>query len=167
MKKIGVFYASSTGHTKAVAHKIAAALGVDVADVHDVAGTAPSVLGEYELCVVGSPTYASGEMQHAMEDFTDGAAALDLKGHRLAFFGTGDENMTMSFCSAVGDMAKAMTPTGAEQVGQFNAAGYVFDGSEAEIAPGVYAGLMLDDKNHPELTDGRIAAWTSLLTKQG
>lgn len=165
MKKIGIFYASSAGHTATVARKIAAALGVPDEDVHNVADTAPSALGDYELCIMGSPTYASGEMQHNMEDFVDGASALDLKGHRLAFFGPGDENMNLSFCSAVGDMAEAMTPTGAEQVGQFDAKGYVFDASEAEIAPGVYAGLMLDDANHPELTDARIDAWTALLKK--
>ncbi len=163
MKKAGIFYASSTGHTAKVAHRIAAALGVPDDDVHNVAETAPSVLGDYELSILGSPTYASGDMQYTMEDFVDGASALDLKGHRLAFFGLGDETMNLSFCSAVGDMAKAMSPTGAEQVGQFDAKGYVFDTTEAEIAPGVYAGLMLDEVNHPELTDTRIAAWAEKL----
>ena len=163
MKKTGIFYASSTGRTAEVARKIAAALGVAEEDIHDVAKTAPSAMGNYELIIMGSPTYAAGEMQGRMDDFTDGAAALDLRGHRLAFFGTGDDSMTRSFCSAVGLMAKAMNPTGAVQVGQFNAQGYLFDDSAAEIAPGTYAGLLLDEVNHKDLTDARIAEWVKTL----
>lgn len=163
MKKIGIFYASSTGRTAEAARKIGAALDVAADDIHDVARTAPSAMGEYELIIMGSPTYAAGELQGRMEDFVDGAAALDLRGHRLAFFGTGDDTMTRTFCGAVGLMAKAMTPTGAEQVGQFNAQGYIFDDSAAEIAPGTYAGLLLDDVNHKDLTDGRIKEWVKTL----
>ena len=81
MKKAGIFYASSTGHTAKVAHKIAAALGVPEDDVHNVAETAPSVLGDYELSILGSPTYASGDMQYTMEDFVGGAGgAVRCKG---------------------------------------------------------------------------------------
>lgn len=163
MKKYGIFYASSTGHTADAAHAIAKELGVDTADVHDVEHTAPSELGNYEVAILGSPTYAAGDMQPHMDDFIDGAQALDLRGHKLAFFGAGDETMTRTFCSAVGDMAKALSGTGALQVGQFGAEGYVFDDSEAEIAPGVYAGLLLDYVNHPELSDARIKAWAEKL----
>lgn len=165
MKKYGIFYATSAGHTANVADKIAKALGIDEADIHNVKDTAPALLGDYELCILGSPTYAAGDMQAYMEDFIDGAQALDLKGHKLAFFGTGDEAMSRTFCSAVGDMARALSATGAEQVGQFNAKEYVFEDSAAEIAPGVYAGLLLDDVNHPEVSDERIKAWVDSLKK--
>ncbi|MDE6453500.1 MAG: flavodoxin domain-containing protein [Muribaculaceae bacterium] len=163
MKKYGIFYATSTGRTARVASAIAKALGVADDDVHNVADTAPSVLGDYEVAILGSPTYAAGDMQANMDDFIDGAQALDLKGHKLAFFGTGDDTMAHTFCSAVGDMAKALSATGAVQIGEFDAKGYVFDDSEAEIAPGVYAGLLLDSVNHPELDAPRIAAWTAAL----
>ena len=41
MRKIGIFYGSATGTTADVAKRIAALLGVDDSDVHDVADTAP------------------------------------------------------------------------------------------------------------------------------
>lgn len=163
MKKYGIFYASSTGRTAKAAEAIAAALDIPASDIHNVADTAPSELGSYDVAILGSPTYAAGDMQPHMEDFIDGAQALDLSGHKLAFFGTGDDTMSRTFCSAVGDMAKALSHTGAVQIGEFDARGYVFDDSEAEIAPGVYAGLLLDDINHPDLTPGRIEAWAAKL----
>ena len=39
--KIGIFYGSSTGTTAEVAEKIAKQLGVDAADVYDVAKVGP------------------------------------------------------------------------------------------------------------------------------
>ena len=166
MKRYGIFYASSAGHTADAAHKIAAELGVAEADIHNVAHTAPSVLGDYEVAILGSPTYAAGDMQAYMEDFIDGAQALDLKGHKLAFFGTGDDSMARTFCSAVGEMARGMSSSGAEQIGQYDAKGYLFDDSAAEIAPGVYAGLLLDYVNHVDLTAPRIKAWTEQLKNE-
>lgn len=91
MKKTGVFYGSLTGVTAAIARRIAAKLGVSDDDVHDVAKTAPSVLGDYEIDILGSSTWGSGEPERDWLDFLDGADALDLKGHKIAVFGCGDE----------------------------------------------------------------------------
>lgn len=163
MKKYGIFYASTAGHTAEAARSIAKHLNIAEEDMHDVAATAPSVLGEYETAILGSPTYGKGAMQPKMADFIDGAQGLYLKGHKLAFFGTGDDTMTDSFCSAVGDMARALSATEATQVGEFDARGYIFDNSRAEIAPGVYAGLLLDYVNHADLSEERIARWVKTL----
>ena len=42
MKKIGIFYGTTTGSTLEVAEMIARELNVNPQDVHDVARTAPS-----------------------------------------------------------------------------------------------------------------------------
>ncbi|MDE5930676.1 MAG: flavodoxin [Muribaculaceae bacterium] len=162
MKKTGIFYGSTTGTTADVARRIAKALGVDSADVHDVAHTAPSVLGDYELDIIGSSTWGNGEVQSDFYDFLDGAQALDLKGHRIALFGCGDESMTDTFNNAIGDIYRKLVGTGATFTGDFNADGYEFDESAAEIN-GKIIGLMLDEVNHPELTDTRIAEWVRTL----
>ena len=52
MRKIGIFYGSATGTTADVAKRIAALLGVDDSDVHDVADTAPSKVGGYDVLVL-------------------------------------------------------------------------------------------------------------------
>lgn len=74
--KIGIFYGSSTGTTAEVAEKIAKQLGVDAADVYDVAKVGPSKFGEYDMLVLGSSTYGSGELQDDWYDMLDGAEKL-------------------------------------------------------------------------------------------
>lgn len=159
MAKIGIFYGSSTGVTAEVAREIAKALNVTDADVHDVAKSKPSDLGNYDILVLGSSTWGDGDIEHEWYDFLDGARALDLKGKKIAIFGCGDETMADTFCNAVGILYKEMKKTGAEMIAPFDAVGYNFNHSEAALGNHTYAGLMLDQVNHPQLTPGRIAEW--------
>lgn len=163
--KTGIFYGSTTGTTAEVAGRIAKALGVAGADVHDVANTAPSVLGDYQLILIGSSTWGNGDLQDDLYDFLDGATALDLKGRKIALFGCGDESMSDTFCSAIGKIYDRLKDSGAEFIGQFDADGYTFEHSDA-LVDGRFEGLMLDEVNHPDLTDGRIARWTEQLKRE-
>lgn len=164
MKTIGIFYGSETGTTADVAHRIARLLGVSETDIHDVAQTAPSELGQYDVDILGSSTWGSGELEQDWYGFLDGASSLDLKGHTIAIFGCGDESMSDTFCNAVGEIYKTMQPTGAEFIGEFNADGYDFTYSEA-AKDGTYVGLLLDEVNHSDLTDKRLKEWTDLIKK--
>lgn len=56
MKRIGIFYGSTTGTTAEVAAEIAKKLGVADADVHDVVSTAPHALGDYDVILAGTST---------------------------------------------------------------------------------------------------------------
>ncbi len=162
MKKIGIFYGSTTGYTADVANRIAKALGVEMKDVHDVANTAPSSLGDYDLLVLGSSTWGNGELQANWEDFIHGAESMYLKGKEIAIFGCGNEDMADTFCSAVGEIYRRMQGTEAKFVGSFNTDGYDFSASGA-IIDGVCVGLVLDEVNHADLTDKRIAEWVKTL----
>ena len=73
MKKIGIFYGSSTGNTEEVAFRLAKMLNVNDSDVHDVAHSAPSDLGKYDLLLLGSSTWGNGDLQDDWYDFIDGA----------------------------------------------------------------------------------------------
>lgn len=159
MKKTGIFYASATGTTASVARRIGAALSVADADIHDVADTAPDRLGDYEKIIIGSSTYGSGDLEDDMSDFIDGAAALDLEGREIAIFGCGDETMSETFCNAVGTLYRRLKDTGARMIGEFPADVYSFADTTARDGA-TMRGLLIDDVNHPDLTDARIAAWT-------
>lgn len=157
--KTGIFYGSSTGYTADVANRIARALGVDLADVHDVANTAPTAVGDYDILVMGASTWGSGDLQSEFIDFLDGVSALDLTGKMAAVFGCGDETMSDTFCAGVGEIYRKMADTGATMIAPFNADGYSFNHSPA-IIDGVCVGLVIDEVNHPDLTDGKIKDWT-------
>ena len=162
MKKYGIYYGSMTGTTADVAARIAKALGVADADVHNVADTAPSTLGDHEVLIFGTSTWGDGEVESDWYDFLDGAEVMDLKGKKIAFFGCGDESMSTTFCNGVGELYKRMKGSGADPIGAYNVIPYKFDNSDA-IIDGVCVGLLLDEVNHPELTDERIKAWTELI----
>lgn len=158
MPKIGIFYGSTTGTTAEIAKKIANALGVGESDVHDVAQTAPDQLGNYDVVLLGTSTWGSGDMQDDWYDFCDGAEVLTLKGKKFGVFGCGDETMSDTFCSGMGELYKRFLKTGATPIGAFNEDGYHFEHSGADVE-GTVVGLVLDEVNHPELTDGKIRQW--------
>lgn len=158
MAKIGIFYGSTTGVTAEVAHKIAEKLGVSNSDVHDVAKTAPSEVGQYEVLIFGTSTWGAGEEQDDWFDFLDGLQMIDLRGKRIALFGCGDETMADSFCSGMGEIYKRLKDSGAYFMGSYPADVYKFHHSEA-IIDNEPIGLMLDNVNRPDLTDGRIDGW--------
>ncbi|MBD5293755.1 MAG: flavodoxin [Bacteroides sp.] len=158
MMKTGIFYGSTTGTTREVAEIIAKRLGIDAADVHDVAKSAPSAVGGYDLLICGASTWGDGEAQTDWLDFLDGMDMIDLKGKKVALFGCGDETMSDTFCSGVGELYKRLKHTGAEFVGSYPADVYHFHHSDA-IVDGAPVGLLLDQVNHPDLTSGRIDGW--------
>lgn len=57
MKKIGIFYGSTTGTTESVAEQIASHLGVGSSEVYNVGNTDAKVAEEYELLILGSSTW--------------------------------------------------------------------------------------------------------------
>lgn len=164
MKKIGIFYGSATGTTARVAQQIARLLDVDDKDVHNVASSAPSAVGAYDVLVLGTSTWNSGALEKDWYDFLAGLEALDLRDKKVALFGCGDETMSDSFCSAVGVLHDRLQGTGAEFVAPYDTIGYRFDKSAAKPGDALEAeGLLLDEVNHPELTAPRLAGWTTLV----
>lgn len=165
MKEYGIFYGTNSGVTADVAQRIGKALGVDAADIHDVSKTPVSETGNYKTILLGSSTWGDGDVQDDMEDFLGALRSLDLAGHRIAVFGVGDENMSHTFCNAIGKMAKVAELTGAQVMGAFNTDGYTFDHSDGEKPGGILPGLAIDETNHPDYTDRRIEQWVAELKK--
>lgn len=165
MKKTGIFYGSTTGTTAGVAHKIANKLGINDTDIHDIASTKPSEVGAYDNLIFGTSTWGSGEFQDDWYDFIAALEMLDLTGKTIALFGVGDETMTDTFCSSVGTLYRRLRNSGARFVGRFDADGYTFHHSDASDGDAM-VGLVLDQVNHPDLTDGRVDRWTAQLKKE-
>lgn len=159
---MGIFYGSSSGNTKAVAEKIAKALGIDGHDVRDVAGAKPEDLAGYEVLLLGSSTWGLGDLQDDFADFIRPLSTVDLSGKQVAVFGCGDSSSySDTFCNALGTIYKAVAPK-AEVIGAVSVEGYTFDDSEA-VVDGHLVGLAIDEDNESRLTAPRIAQWVESL----
>lgn len=158
MKKIGIFYGSTTGTTLEVAQEIARQLGVGPEDVHDVASTAPSAVADYDVLVIGASTWGAGDLQEDMATFLDGLQSLDLEGKEVAIFGCGDDSMSDTFCNSVGEIYHHLHDTKAMFIAPFNNDGYQYQHSESDVH-GMIVGLCIDNVNHPDETARRIELW--------
>ena len=152
---IGIYYGSSTGNTEAAANDIAAALGVDAANIHNVGDTDASTVADYDTLLLGSSTWGAGDLQDDWYDFLDNLKAQDLAGKKIGLFGCGDSD---SYGDSIYD---ALQDSGATFVGAYEPEDYQVTDSEIN-RDGKFIGLALDaadeDKN-PE----RIAKWVELV----
>jgi len=166
MKRIGLFYGSETGDTASVASMIAAELGRDNVDVHDVADAEPETLSRYDNLVIGTSTWGYGELQGDWETFFPQLDGLDLSGKTVAFFGLGDQvNYTDVFLDAMGTLYEKFKERGAMIIGHWQTTGYEFSGSAA-VVNGDFVGLALDVNNQDDLTPHRITQWVSGISNQ-
>lgn len=163
--KTGIFYGSATGTTAEVARRIGKLMGVADNDIHDVAVTTPDTVGHYDLLIMGSSTWGSGDLEDDWYDFLAGIESLDLHGKKIALFGCGDETMSDTFCDAVGIIYDRIKGTGADFIGDFPADVYHYDHSAASDGA-TMRGLVLDEVNHPELTDIRLRDWVDKVKSQ-
>lgn len=165
MKKIGIFYGSTTGTTLEVAQAIARQLDVNPEDVHDVAITAPSKVGDYDVLILGASTWGSGDLQEDMATFLDGLQAVNLEGIEVAIFGCGDDSMSDTFCNSVGEIYHRLHDTRATFIAPFNNDGYTYKHSESDVH-GMIVGLCIDNVNHTDDTESRVKAWCDAIKEE-
>ncbi len=159
MSKTGIFYGSSTDVTADVAGKIAAKLGVDKSDIHNVADVSVDAVNDYDLLILGSSTWGAGDLQDDWEDFLPKLKKAALSNKKVALFGTGDaSSFSDTFCDAVGTIYNELKSTGCSFCGAIPTDGYSYDDSTAEV-DGMLVGVLLDEVNEDDLTDERIDNW--------
>jgi len=161
MNKTCIIYGSSTGTCQAIAEKIAAKLGVDSADVFDVANIEGSTVEGYQNLILGTSTWGAGELQDDWYDGLEKIKGADLSGKTIALFGCGDsESYSDTFCGAMAEIYDGLKDSGAKFVGAVGTDGYTYDDSAAVIDD-KFIGLALDDVNEDDKTDDRIEAWVN------
>lgn len=165
MKKIGIFYGSSTGQTELVAEKLQHILGEDAADVINVESATRKDVEKYAYLVLGTPTWGIGDMQDDWEDFIGELMKADLKGKKIALFGLGDQDSyPESFADGVGVLYEKVRGK-ATIVGEWPTKGYVFDDSDA-VREDHFVGLVIDQENQAGKTDERLSKWAETLKKE-
>jgi len=156
MKKVSVFYGSTSGNTEEIANRIAEEFGV-VAQSCDT--MSPKDIAESELLILGSSTWGAGDLQDDWMDAIDTLKACDLSGKTVALFGCGDsQGFGDTFCDAIGTLYSELSDSNCDFVGEMDTAGYDYSDSTA-IVDDKFVGCALDEENEPEKTDERIEAW--------
>ncbi len=164
MAKIGIYYGSTTGNTQDLAERLAKALDVASADVHDVA-SASANFSAYDVVLFGTSTMGMGDFQDDWESYIDDVQNADLNGKKVALFGCGDSSSySDTFGDALGKIYEVIKNKGCELIGRVSVEGYTFDSSEA-IVDGQFVGLLIDEDNESNLTDQRVALWLEDLRK--
>merc|ERR1711924_187103 len=86
---------------------------------------------------------------------------LDVSGKKVAIFGVGDQSTySANFCDAAGEIYDLMTAAGATFVGMTSTDGYEHEESKS-IRDGKFVGMMCDEDNQYDLSEGRAQAWGS------
>ena len=157
MGKIGIFYGSTEGNTEEVAEKVQKALGN--ADVHNVDSATADDLAEYDILILASSTWEIGELQEDWESFIDVLDDVDFSGKKVSYIGVGDaDGYPDTFVDAIGMIHERIADSGAEFFGAWPTDDYTFDESKG-VVNGKFLGLVIDEDNESNKTDGRIAAW--------
>lgn len=164
MKKIGIFYGSSTGNTEIVADKIKALLGKD-AETINIDSASKEDFEKYDFLVLGTSTWGIGDMQDDWEDFIEILEDVNLDKKKVALFGLGDQvNYADSFVDGMGAIHDAIYER-VDIVGAWPLDGYTFNESAAQ-KNGKFIGLAIDKENQQDLTDERLKQWVQILKKE-
>lgn len=165
MKKIGLFYGTSTGRTKRVAELIKKEFGEKSIDLFNIKDTKPEDILKYDNLIFGTSAWGVGDMQDDWEIFIDSVVELDLSNKKIALYGLGDQvEYPGSFVDGLGTLYCRM-PEKNNIVGFFPTEGYKYYFSSAE-KDGKFVGLPIDEDTQKRLTAGRVKKWTTQLQQE-
>lgn len=163
MNNIGIFYGSTTGTTEDIARRIAGIWGLSETQIHDASTLTPALAESYNILILGTSTWGSGELQ---DDWYEGVKILkktDLSHTSIALFGCGDsDSYADTFCDGIGILYEELKETGCQFIGMTPTDDYTFDTSIA-VVDNSFVGLPLDEVNEYGKTDERLAHWVEQL----
>ena len=162
MKKIGLFFGSSSDNTKIASEFIVKYLeneGYDI-ESHDISDIDVEALSKYENLMIGCPTWHIGELQEDWDAVFLKYEKLDFSGKTCAFFGCGDQmGYPDNFLDAIGLLAKPFIEKGGRLIGKCKRDEYEFSGSVALDDDDMLLGLGLDYDNDEDLCEGQMIMW--------
>ena len=166
MKKIGIFYGSTTGTCEELAGQLAEALGVSPADIHSADKMTAGMIDSYDILILGTSTWGCGEMQDDWYSAVKLLKGTDLHGKEIALFGCGDSaSYSDTFCDGMGIIRQELQNTGCTFIAdRVPTDDYSFAASVAVIDD-CFIGLAIDEVNESDKTPDRIQAWVEELKK--
>lgn len=166
--KIGLFYGSSTCYTEMAAEKIRDVLGEELVELHNVKDVALHTMEQYDILILGIPTWDFGEIQEDWDAVWAQLPHLDLQGKIVALYGMGDQvGYSEWFLDALGMLHQQLAPLGVRFIGYWPTEGYEFTSPKPLTQEGKhFVGLALDEVNQYELSDARIEQWCEQILQE-
>lgn len=174
IQSIGIYFGSTNGDTARVATLAAdlctAHFASSVPELLDVAEFYLDDMPDFDLVLLGMPTWNIGQMQRDWEVIFPEYDNLDLTGIPVGLFGLGDQvAYPDTFADALAFLADKVQERGARLVGRWDPAadpeGYSFSGSWA-LVEGRFVGLVLDEINQPGATPERLRRWLAQIAAE-
>lgn len=158
MKKIGVFYGTTSGITAGIVDEIEFYLRGEEYEVFDVANGIDEMDG-FENLILISPTYGVGELQKDWENVYDKLKKIDFTNKVIGIVGVGNQfAFGESYVGAMRKLYDAVVEKNAKVVGFTSTEGYSYEETESVIDDR-FVGLALDESNQDNETPDRIKAW--------
>ena len=158
MKKIGVFYGTTSGTTTGIVDEVEFYLRKDDYEVYNVADGI-SQLSSFENLILITPTYGVGELQADWENVTDELKNIDFSGKVVGLIGLGNQYaFGESFVGGIKILYDIVTKNGGKVVGFTSTEGYHYEESEAVIND-EFVGLAIDEGNKGEQPPEKIQNW--------
>lgn len=165
MARIGLFYGTDTGNTERVSKRIKeiidGKLGEGTVEILEIYKKKKEDMAQYDLLILGMPTWYDGELQGDWESYIDEMKQIDFTGKKIAFFGLGDQYGYASyFCDALGVFAEIAEQGNGTLIGFWPVEGYEHDFSKAQRGD-KFVGLCLDVDNQDNQTEERLQKWVA------
>ena len=126
----------------------------------------------YDGIICGAPTWHTGADTERSgtewDSFIYGdLTSMDLAGKKVAIFGLGDQgSYGDNFCDAAGELYDCFSAQGATMVGMTSPDDYDYSDSKA-LRDGQFCGLLCDEDNEYDKSEGRVNDWVAQLKKEG
>ena len=165
MKKIGIFYGTTSGNTTGIVDEMEFYLRKDDYETFNVADGI-SQMKDLENLIFVSPTYGVGELQADWENVYDEFKDIDFTGKTVAIAGLGNQfAFGESYVGAMRVLYDVVVKNGGKVIGFTSTEGYHYEESEAIIG-NQFVGLALDEGNQGNDTPERIEKWIADIKPQ-
>tara|TARA_Y100001968_G_scaffold122784_1_gene111714 strand:- start:2628 stop:3140 length:513 start_codon:yes stop_codon:yes gene_type:complete len=161
MKKIGLFWGSSSDNTKTAAEFMAEYLEMNDIEVEsfDISEVEVEKILEFDNIIIGCPTWNIGELQEDWDAVFSDYENLDFSGKTGAFFGCGDQvGYPDNFLDAIGILGKPFMAKGGSLIGKCDRNEYEFRESVG-LEGDKLLGLGLDYDNEDEKCEDQMIMW--------
>ena len=166
MKKIGIYFGSTTGATENIAEQLAEKMAVNSNDIKDVSRFKAEEFLSYDVLLLGTSTWGDGDLQDDWYDALDELKLMDISAKQIGLFGCGDsDSYSDSFCNGVGELYSALSSCGAQFIGFVSTDNYQFHRSTAQKEDH-FVGLLLDEDNESSKSGQRVSSWVEQLKQE-